>query len=98
MQQNFTLKIINQKFSVGQDGTYQRQKKHWIHNFARDNERKKQLPLHKRRHWHFNWQRYKTNMAKRKKKIMQGYTAMAKDFIGWRLHNFAREKEKKWQN
>jgi hypothetical protein len=26
---------------------------------------------------------------------MQGYTAMAKDFIGWRLHNFAREKEKK---
>jgi hypothetical protein len=40
----------------------------------------------------------KKNMAKRKKKIMQGYTAMAKDFIGWRLHNFAREKEKKWQN
>lgn len=40
-------------------------------------------------------QRYKKNMAKRKKKIMQGYTAMAKDFIGWRLHNFAREKEKK---
>jgi hypothetical protein len=108
MQQNFTLKIINQKFSVGQDGTYQRQKKHWIHNFARDNERKNNclytrddtgtltgngvqnfVPL---------CQRYKKNMAKRKKKIMQGYTAMAKDFIGWRLHNFAREKEKKWQN
>jgi len=43
-------------------------------------------------------QRYKKNMAKRKKKIMQGCTAMTKDFIGWRLHNFAREKEKKWQN
>jgi hypothetical protein len=42
MQQNFTLKIINQKFSVGQDGTYQRQKKHfiWIHNFARDMKEK----------------------------------------------------------
>jgi hypothetical protein len=88
-------------------------KKHfiWIHNFARDMKEKNNclytrddrgntgtltgngvqnfVPL---------CQRYKKNMAKRKKKIMQGYTAIAKDFIGWRLHNFAREKEKKWQN